>query len=298
MTPDARPTAARDDSSPEPGGWPIATPTSASAPTPVDRTELWLGLVRRLTEAFPAWSTWKNTDSAFAGTGDIDSLAPPALWPEIEATFFDWCREQGFGPAISCPHVLMGPHLVAIQPDSPYILQLDVKERVTFRGSTLVDARALLDLAVMDERGFRRARKGADGVFRLLSNGARRGGRMNEEGMRVKRVRELLAADREGAVLAARRFGPAAGALMRGVDAAIEGGWDDAAMRTVERWALLRGLAEPGVAVRRVVFARRWKHGCPVLRIIRENGRLVPDDLEGWLSEVEQNHRIVHTERG
>lgn len=269
-----------------------------TAPAPVDRTELWLGLLQRLTDSFPTWSTWKNTDSAFAGTGDIDSLAPRDAWPAIEATFFDWCRQHGFGPAVSCPHVLMGPHLIAIQPDSSYILQLDVKERVTFRGSTLVDAKTIPDLAVLDERGFRRARKGADGVFRLLSNGVRRGGAANEEGLRVKRVRRLLSDDYEGAVLAARTFGPASAALMRGVDAVVAGGWDRNAMRSVEAWALLRGLAEPGVGIRRIVFARRWKHGCPVLRIIRENGRVVPDDLDGWLAEIEDDHHLVHTERG
>lgn len=262
-----------------------------------DRTDLWLGLLRRLTDEYPDWSTWKNVDSALAGTGDVDSLAPPRDWDRIEATFTEWAAERGYGPVISCPHILMGPHLVTFEPGAEYIVQLDVKERATFRGSTLIDVPMLRSMSVMDERGFRRVRKGVDGVVRLCSNGIRPGGDVDREALRIKQVPELLAADPEGVQAMAEHFGPARAALLDGARAVVEGGWDKGAMRKVELWALARSTLEPSTVARRVWFARRWKHRCPVVRLVRERKRRVPEDMETWLREVREHHRVIDTHR-
>lgn len=270
----------------------------AGSSGPHDRTELWLGLLRRLTNEHPDWATWKNVDSAMAGTGDIDSLAPPGSWSGIQATFVDWASEMGFGPVVSCPHILMGPHLVTFEPGADYILQLDVKERATFRGSTLIDVDMLRPLTVLDPRGFRRVRSGADGIIRLCSNGIRPGGEADLEAIRVKRVRELLADDPDGVEAMARHFGPVRGDLLAGVRAVVDGGWDRRAMRRVELWALVRSVAEPRTVARRIWFARVWKHRCPVVRMIREDARRVPRDVDAWLDVVRTNHDVIETGAG
>ena len=261
--------------------------------TPRDRTDLWLSLLRRLTDQYPGWATWKNVDTALAGKGDVDSLAPPDTWPAIRETFLEWSSERGFGPAIICRHVPQGPHFITIEPGSPYIVQLDVKERATFRGSTLIDAWTLQPLTEIDERGFRRVRRGADGVIRLCSNGIGKGGRVNTEGLLTKRVAELLAADFEGVEAMAALFGPARGAVLRGARAVIEGGWDRRAMATVEAWALARSVAEPKVAASRLWFGQVTLARCPVLRVIRRNDRLIPEDRQAWLREVEATHEVI-----
>ena len=266
-----------------------------SGARPHDRTELWLSLLQRLTNEHPDWATWKNVDSAMAGTGDIDSLAPPNSWSAIQATFVDWATARGFGPVISCPHILMGPHLVTFEPGADFILQLDVKERATFRGSTLIDVDMLRPLTVLDPRGVRRIRSGADGVVRLCSNGIRPGGDADPGAIRVKRIRELLADDPEGAEAMARHFGPVRGDLLAGVRAVAEGGWDRRAMRRVELWALMRSVAEPWTVARRIWFARVWKNRCPVVRTIRQEERRVPPDLDGWLDEVRASHDVIDT---
>lgn len=261
--------------------------------TAVDRTELWLSLLRRLTDEFPAWATWKNIDSALAGKGDVDSLAPPDDWPGIRRTFEAWSAERGYGPIIVCRHVPQGPHFITLQPGAPHIVQLDVKDRATFRGSTLIDAPMLARLSEMDADGYRRVRRGADGVIRLCSNAVGPGGRLNAPALVTKRIPELLRADPEGVEAMAESFGPARSALLAGVRAVLAGGWNRRAMRQVEAWALARSAMEPRVMLSRLWFGRVTLKRCPVLRVIRHDDRRVPDDLGGWLAEVRASHEVV-----
>ena len=259
-------------------------------PAEASRAEMWLPLLRRLTERFPAWAVWKNVDSALRGHGDVDSLADPACWPEIEAEFRAWAAAQGLNRVIVCRHVPQGPHLLAFGPGTRHLVQLDVKERATFRGSTLVDWKQLLPLCEMDPRGFRRVRPGAEGVIKLLSNGLLPGGRMHAAALRKKHVAELLSADPGGVASIARLFGPAAGALRRGADAVASGGWDRGAMRRVEAWCLLRAVAEPRTLLSRTRFKYHARTRCPVIRTIRRDDRRIPDDVDGWMHEVARTH--------
>jgi hypothetical protein len=258
-----------------------------------DRTALWLPLLQRLTERFPGWSVWKNVGSAFAGTGDIDSFSPPEDWPDIQRTFVAWVAEVGLGPVIICRHIPQGPHFITLEPRSPYLVQLDVKERGTFRGSTLIDAWDLQQLSEIDALGFRRVRPGVEGVIKLCMNGMRRGGRPNDEGLRAKRVADLLASDPEGVEAAAELLGLAAGPLLRGAAAVVAGGWDQTAMRKVETWCLLRAVAEPGTALSRLHFLYRVAPRCPVVSLIRDHDRRLPADREVWLDEVARDHEVV-----
>ena len=258
-----------------------------------DRTELWLGLLRTLTAEFPRLAVWKNAASAFAGTGDLDVFAPREDWRAIEQSFMTWSRAQGFSPVVVCRHVPSGPHLLAVAKDSDYLVHLDISIRGTFRGSTLVDVRELQDLTEMDEQGYRRVRPGAEGIFKLCMNGTRRGGRPNHEALEIKNVAPLLASDPVGVLMASRLLGPMSAAVRRGASAVVEGGWDRAAMRQVEAWCLLRGLAEPQVAASRL-WVNHWIAGsCPVIRLVKENNRRLPADRERWIAEVARSHEVI-----
>lgn len=260
-----------------------------------DRTDLWAPLLRELTEGYPGWAVWKNVGSAFAGTGDVDSFAPPDEWPGIQQTFIDWAGRNGLGPVLICRHIPQGPHFITFEQDSPYIVQLDVKERGTFRGSTLIDAWTLLPRTEIDELGFRRVRPGTEGVIKLCMNGVRKGGRANTEALRTKRVAELLAADPDGVVSASELLGPAADALIRGATAVINGSWDRRAMATVEAWCAVRSFAEPSVAASRWWFLNVVTKRCGVVDLIREHERRIPGDLDAWLASVTDEHTIVPT---
>lgn len=260
-----------------------------------DRAELWLPLLRELTETYPGWAVWKNVGSAFAGAGDIDSFAPPSSWGGIQQTFVAWARRVGLGPVLICRHIPQGPHFITFEDGSPYIVQLDVKERGTFRGSTLIDAWSLLPLTEMDDLGFRRVRPGAEAVIKLCMNGVRKGGRPNEEGLRAKQVAELIAADPEGVRAAAELLGPARRALLRGARAVRDGSWDRRAMTTVEAWCGVRAIAEPRVAASRWWFLNVVAKRCGVVDLIREHDRRVTGDLGAWLASVADEHTIIPT---
>jgi hypothetical protein len=266
-------------------------------PTRPELADVWLPLLRELTERFPAWAVWKNPESAFDGPGDIDSMAPPEQWAEIEATFKAWARERGMRPIIVCRHVPQGPHFVAVEPGWPHLLILDVKRLSTWRGSTLIGYRQLAEVTIVDERGFRRIRPGAEGVVKLMLNGVLLGGRPNWEGLRTKGVADLLAADPEGVSIVANWFGPLAGSVRNGVDAYLRGGWDRRSMAMTELYAGAMSFLEPMTALSRLVFKRTIKD-CEILQSIRRNDRHIPDPAEAWYRKVALNHEVDMDPRG
>lgn len=265
------------------------TPPPAS-----DRTDLWLPLLRRLTDDIPMWCVWKNAESAFTGTGDIDAAAPDETWPTIETRFTEWARERDLGPVVVCRHIPGGLNLVAVPDDASTLLEVGTKARRVWRGGTLFVLDDLVPLFVTDPRGFRTVRPGAEGLFKLALNGLRWDGTANEEGLRVKRVRELLAADPEGVEQAARIvFGRGADAAITGARAAAAGGWDRRAMLAVQNRGLAQALSEPQVLARRVRFRLSGRQRCPVVHVLLEHGRVIPDDRRAWLREVAVDHEVI-----
>jgi hypothetical protein len=255
-----------------------------------ERGELWLELLLRLTKEAPGWGVWKNVESALSGTGDLDTSAPPRDWGVIEREFVDWASTHGLGGVAVCRCVPRTVNLVAVPPGEPTFLQLEVKGQVTFRASTLFDADDLVPLMTMDERGFRILREGAQGLFKFLTNGLRRGGKPHREWIASKHILEQLRADPDGVAEAARLLGAGRGAALAGVEAALAGGWDRPAMLRLEALGLAKALVEPRTLFQRTWFRVRAKRTCPVLRVVYQKQRLTPPDPEGWLEKVSATH--------
>lgn len=272
-----------------------------------DRAHLWLPLLQRLSERFPHWGARKNVRSAFEGFGDVDSFAPRVDWPGIQHEFVEWAGDLGLGPVLVCRHeppdLLAGVsagsqmHLLTVQPGSHHLLQLDVKDRTTFRGSTLLDAEAMRGLWIPDERGFRRVRPGAEGVFTFCTNGSRRGGREDAAALEAKGVRGLLESDPEGVRLATVRFGPVGGALERAIRTYLAGGWDRQAMLTVEAWSTARSLAEPGPVMGRAWFSTTVKRRCEVIGVVMRGNRRVDGDPAEWIRSLAPHHDVIEVSR-
>jgi hypothetical protein len=252
-----------------------------------------LPLLRRLTEVSPSWVVWKNVDSAVTGIGDVDSAAPVADWPVLTDEFRSWAATHGLGPVIACPHAPNLLHLVALDGPAPFF-ELDLVARKVFLGSTMFVPGDLLPLSEFDARGFRRTRPGAEGLIKLVNNGARRDGRPNHEGLRAKRIPELLARDPDGVRDAARAlFGPARRAVLDLSDAVVAGRWDRRAMLAVQGWFLVRAVGEPASVAARLRF-RSNREKCPVLVAVF-SGRRVPGDLEEWINRVAREHEVFDT---
>lgn len=254
-----------------------------------NRADVWLPLLRRLTELSPEWVAWKSADSALTGYGDIDSAASFREWPALTAEFRRWAFASGLGPVIACPHAPNLMHLVALAGDEPFF-EVDLVARKVFLGSTLFQPADLAPFTELDPRGFRRTRPGAEGLIKLVNQGSRRNGRPDEKGLVAKGIPTLLAADPQGVRDAASLFGPAARDVLTLADAVVGGGWNRRAMLAVEGWFLLRSLREPRSLAARVRF-RFARRSCPVLQAVF-SGRRVPPPADAWLRQVAQNHRV------
>lgn len=260
----------------------------------IDLSDLWLPLLRRLTEASSAWGTWKSPNNAFAGRGDVDSCAPESDWPMIEDEFHAWAEGNGLVSVGGCKHVPGVLFLAAIDPETRKLHELDVNGRKYFRGWTMFRPEDLADLMHIDPRGFRSIRPGAEGLIQLVQNGLLWGGRQNPEGLRIKGVVPKLKGDPEGADEASRLFGRSAPAIRAAWRATVEGGWDRRSMLGVEARALSHAPLEPGVAASRV-WAKFVKRRCPLLKTLFAGGRAVPADLDAWVSEARRVHPVMRT---
>lgn len=258
-----------------------------------ERAELWLPLLRSLTENVPDWTVWKNADSALHGTGDVDSAAPRRAWPTLAREVRRWAGEHGIGPVILCAHIPRTLNLLTLAPDGASLLQLEVKAGATFRGSVQFHAADVLALSEIDDRGFRRLRPGAEGVLKLLNNGMSRGAVIDLEGLAAKDVAALLRCDPEGVAAMADRFGPARKPLLAGVAAVLAGGWDRRAMLQVEAWALMKSAAQPHVLAERVWFRAYRKRTCPVLQVVYRADRRVQGDIDVWLQQARRSHAVA-----
>ena len=144
---------------------------------PQRQAQIWLSLLRELTATTPDWFTMKGIESALHGVGDVDSIAPVDCWPLVIDTFHRWAAREELGPVVVCPHAPFLVHLVAVEWLRPEIFELDVNSRKIFFGSTIFRPRDVASMTVMDQRGFRRLRPGAEGVLKLIQNGSTRDGR-------------------------------------------------------------------------------------------------------------------------
>ena len=257
-----------------------------------ERAALWLPLLRRLTEVSSTYVVWKQIASALEGEGDIDSAADPADWDALEHEFRVWAATNGLEPVAVCNHIPGGRNLIAAPESMASFLELSIKHNKVFRGSMLFTLDQLAPLTIIDPRGFRRVRPGAEGLLKLVLNGSRWGGRPNFEGLATKHVVELLVQDDEGARLAAHLFGPAETAVLALADAVRAGGWDRRAMLDVEARALLEAARHPATLSRRAWFRAFSTRHCPIVKAIVGGGRLIPGDREAWFRTVAETHAV------
>jgi hypothetical protein len=253
------------------------------------RATLWLPLLRQLTDEVPDWLVIKNAAAALDGVGDIDSMACPEDWPAIERIFRMWASEHGLTMVGVCRHIWRGPNLVAWAPSDPYLMVLDVKAVRTFRGAPLITVTNALPLAESDAAGFRRMRAGGEGVIKLLHNGTARGARRNAAGLDAKGVVSLLAADPDGADLAAAWTGRSAPPLRRAIRAVVRGRWPRRDLLLVEAGAMARAVGHPGPLIRQLGL-RATGERCPFIHLTRHDHRRLPEDGKAWITLMRRTH--------
>lgn len=247
----------------------------------------WVPLLQRLTVISPLWGVWKNADVAIASHGDIDSVSPRDDRDLLVDEFRRWAAEHGMAPTFTCSH-LPGSFL-AVAVRGRELVELQLIEKAMFRGSTLFAAPDLSPMMVMDDRGFRRLRPGAEALLLLFHIGLRWGGRAAPEGLRRKPIVEMMREDPEGMLAAIPLFGSAGDAALALATAVLRGGWDRSAALHVETWAGARGLRSPGLWLSRARYRFSGERYCPMLPILRR-GRRIEGDLDGWIDRTRRSH--------
>lgn len=249
-----------------------------------------LELFRTLTERVDTWGVWKNADASLRGEGDVDSSGSEAAAPAVFDAFAGWAAARGHTVAARCGHSPGLSIMVAAAETHRELVQLDLWHRAYFRGAEILDWRRVLPLMELDQRGFRRLRRGAEGVVLMLFNGMLRGGRPDREALARKDVGELLTADPDGAAeaVAALSLPRSVAAVARAVK---DGGWDRGAAVSAEAAILARALRDPSALIRRVAF-RAAKVRCPVVAALEERRR-TPSPFDEWVEEVARSHEVV-----
>jgi hypothetical protein len=267
-----------------------------TAPSDAERGLLWLPLLQRLTVVSPRSVVWKNASSALEGHGDLDVIAPPSDWAEIESEFRHWAQSAGLNSVAVCRHVPGSMFLLAADPDRPAFFELDVKARGSFRGTTVFRAADLHPLSEADARGFRRLRPGAEGLLKLILNGTADDGNLNPHRIQRERIDDLLRADRVGAERAAQLFGWEAAQVVELVDGFLRGEWDGSLMLILRARLRLRLILEPTHLLRRLWSRIGPDRECRGIKPLIKEGGLVPGDRTR-LQQLVRAHPAPHEVR-
>jgi hypothetical protein len=248
----------------------------------------WLPLLRRLSETSYGWGVWKNADRAITISGDIDSVSPPSDTRALLGEFFSWASTNNLGPVFTCRHLPGSVLGVAIR-DRRELVELQLCERAMFRGSTLFTARDVASLMMMDTRGFRRLRPGAEGLLLLFHNAMGRGGRPLLHGWKVDRLLRLMKDDPDGMEAATEVFGSVREEARRVARAALDGGWDRRSALQIELWAIARGLRDVRSFAARGIYSLSGGRYCALLPVLRR-GRRLDGDVDAWLERANRTH--------
>jgi hypothetical protein len=263
-----------------------------SPPRVEEREAVWLDLLRRLTSTCSGCAADGNFDEGFVGQGDIDLVAPVNAWPDLEREFRGWAARHQIEPVIVCRHrtgVLM---LLAMGTKHTTFFELEARGLRYFRGALLFEAQDLTSMMEMDPRGFRRLRRGAAAMIRLIPSGTRWDGKLKWKGSRIDTIAQWLREDQNGVAESAKLYRAADGSALAAAQGVMEGRWNRKAMLTVGAWALAKSLLRPDILVRRAFSRLFAEKECIVLRTLRENSRQVPHGAREWLETVRADHEV------
>ena len=254
-----------------------------------DSATLLLPLLQELSELSPDSAVWKNADSGLSGAGDVDFVTPQRAWPAVESIFRFWARDRDLGPVIACRHMPDTMFLIAVDRARNEFIQLDVRSRMTFHGSTVFVPSDLKECFQLDERGFRRLRPGAEGLLKLVISGIAPAGRPRQRAIVKEDVVQLLSGDSRGVIAGAALCAPVGKAARSGAQALVEGGWNRRAMATVEAWFVVKAFTEPRTALRRI-RAKRAKARCELIQTSIKSSRRIPGNVNDWVTRAEKDH--------
>jgi thymidylate kinase len=255
---------------------------------PIDPSDRWLDLLRRIDRVAPGALVWKQVEPALGGEGDMDMFVPRTEWPVLAAVFREWAHDQLLVQPLACWHGAGTLTLVAADPSYRFLFEVDVKGRAAFRGTTLFRPEDLAPLVQRDERGFDRLRPGAEGLLKLFLHGVRRDGTLRRDRVARGRCADLIRQDPEGVRLGSLLFGPVAPLVRRLAELLATGTWDRRIMLRMDAWARRQALAHPELLRQRV--RARLKRGCRGLKGELKDRDPDPGRTAEWMASMASDH--------
>lgn len=138
-----------------------------------------LPLFVELTCKFPELIFWKHFDRGINGLGDIDTIAPPNLIPNISAEFVKLAMDNipDAIAIVECRYAVnVRPHFVVSTKDFPALFQFDISYNPMRFGVSWCDPVKLTPFSMISDSGVRILRPGALSIVLFLLNGLSRHG--------------------------------------------------------------------------------------------------------------------------
>ncbi len=253
------------------------------------REECWRGLIRHLADVDPSVTILKNAESALTGTGDLDVLlGRPGMRRVVEGAV-EWSRAND-AQCMVCDHVPDGPHIVVVVPGQAHALVVDLKWRRSLFGATLITARAAQECSARSEFGPLQLTQGAEGVVKLCLYGIDGNWGLDYRKLDAKEVLAALREDPEGAMRTAALMSQPTWLLSWVIGEAAARRPGRLAASALKARLLVGAVAEPGTGPRRLYYKAVQRANCPIMSVVKFNGRRVPGDPARWFAASKEAH--------
>lgn len=254
-----------------------------------------------LSARHPSFLVWKHLDRAVRGVGDVDAAAPATDAPRIVDDAASLARSLlGAAAVIRCDHVADKRLTFFVLPRLlPQLFELDVCVGPSRGLTPWADPARMAKLAILDDRGIRRLRPGAEALVSLVYHGLSYHGGRRLSGDEEEIVTSGLRRDRDGAHYACSLLAPlpARRPLHRLLEMVEAGVWVPSLSRHAFWGFVVSGAAHPAFTGRRIAFRSRIaaRRDCVMHRVAQAHGRRVEEHrVPALLAAARQDgHNVV-----
>lgn len=265
-------------------------------------------ILKNLTSEFDTLVFWKHLDRGLAGSGDIDSIAPPEValqvcerfsqlaaetWPDVELIFR--CRHA--------PGVY--PVFIVRKNDFPSLVQFDVSFRPSRMGLPWLNPNSLAEFSMLSDHGIRVLYPGALAIVLAFLYGIQRSGRTKMKTHDLSDIRHGLRHDPETAARFVDRVLPAAlrsnfHRLIAEPPQTLDGSQDNFGAWSQSTWKVCLITAARYQAAKfgsrlPAILIERYLGNCDVRKIVHQHERSVPGlDQESFLAQMVRSENVLY----
>lgn len=277
-------------------------------PEPHAQDEGLSSILTNLTSEFDTLVFWKHLDRGLAGSGDIDSIAPADVAPQVCERFSELATETwpDVELVFRCRHA-PGVHPVFIvrQKDFPSLIQFDVSFRPSRMGLPWLNPNSLAEFSMLNDRGIRVLYPGALAIVLAFLYGIQRSGQTNMKAHDLRDMTHGLWHDAETAERFVDRVLPATlrpnfFRLVTEVSQALSSSKDDFGAWSHSTWNACLSTAARYHAARigtklPAILVDKCLGNCNVREIVHKHDRIVSDlDLKSFITQMVRSEDVLY----